>query len=152
VGGGGGGGRGARARAAAAPAPLAEVGVFKLLDAFHAVLARAKEKPAFSIDSEGISIQQRITELVDLLRERRTCEFEALFESARSVNDVVVTFLAMLEMAKMRLLRIYQTDPEAPIHLEYRVLGQDEGAPGDDAAPAAAPTEESDDEREDHSV
>ena len=44
--------------------------------------------------------------------------------------DVVVTFLAILEMAKMRMMRVFQVDPGAPIHLEYRVLDADDVGPG----------------------
>ena len=46
--------------------------------------------------------------------------------------DLVVTFLALLEMAKMRLASIYQTDHEEPIYLEYTLLD----ATGDPIVPA----------------
>ena len=43
-------------------------------------------------------------------------------EGVSTSYDLVVTFLALLEMAKMRLASIYQTDHEEPIYLEYSLL------------------------------
>jgi len=57
-----------------------------------------------------------------LLRERRRCRFDELFEGVSTSYELVVTFLALLEMAKMRLASIYQTDHEEPIYLEYTLL------------------------------
>ena len=48
--------------------------------------------------------------------------FDELFEGVTTSYELVVTFLALLEMAKMRLASIYQTDHEEPIYLEYTLL------------------------------
>ncbi|MEM7609288.1 MAG: hypothetical protein AAF411_28400, partial [Myxococcota bacterium] len=53
---------------------------------------------------------------------RERAPFEALFEGYATTYDLVVTFLALLEMAKMRLLRVFQGEPDGPIYLEPRVL------------------------------
>lgn len=110
--------RGTEAPEALGPAPLASVGLFRLLDAFREVLARAERALAFEVTAETISIQDRMAQLVDRIRERRACSFEELFDDVRSVADVVVTFLAILEMAKRRLARIHQEDTLAPIRIE----------------------------------
>lgn len=128
--------RGMEAPEATGPAPLAGIGLFKLLDAFQVVLKRAKADLAFQITAEGVTIQDRMTQLTDTLRSKQRCTFEELFEGTQSVYDIVVTFLALLEMAKRRLASIYQTAPDAPIHLEYRVLDADDAEPG--AEPLAA--------------
>ena len=72
-----------------------------------------------------MTIQDRIGGLVDFLRERRRCRFDELFEGVSTSYDLVVTFLALLEMAKMRLASLYQTDHEEPIYLEYSLLDAD---------------------------
>jgi segregation and condensation protein A len=118
--------RGMEAPEAMGPAPLASIGLFKLLDAFQAVLKRANQELAFEITAEGVSIQDRMAVLTERLRGRRHCSFDELFEDVRSVYEVVVTFLAILEMAKRRLTRIYQADVLAPIHLELLVTEVDE--------------------------
>jgi segregation and condensation protein A len=118
--------RGIPAPVAEGTAPLADIGLFKLLDAFQKVLKRAQKDLSFEIDAERISIQERMTQIVERLRGVKNCQFEALFEDVITTYDIVVTFLAVLEMAKMRMMRVYQTDPEAPIYLEYRVTAVDE--------------------------
>jgi segregation and condensation protein A len=114
--------RGAPPPAAEGPAPLKEVSVFKLLDALKKIAERLNAEIALEVDAERMTIQDRIGSLVDLLRERRRCRFDELFEGVSSSYDLVVTFLALLEMAKMRLASIYQTDHEEPIYLEYSLL------------------------------
>lgn len=127
--------RGMEAPEALGDAPLAEFGLFKLLDAFKAVLERTNKQSSFAITHEGVSIHDRMRQLVDKLALKRTCRFEELFEDTGNVYDMVVTFLAILEMAKRRLARIYQSGPIAPIHLEYAVLAE-----GETEEALAAPT------------
>lgn len=103
-------------------APLAQVSVFKLLDALKKIAARINATFSLEVDAERMTIQERIGALVDLLRERRRCRFDELFDDVSTSYDLVVTFLALLEMAKMRLASIYQTDHEEPIYLEYALL------------------------------
>ncbi len=116
--------RGMEAPEALGEAPLAPFGLFKLLDAFKAVLERNQKAASFAVTHEGISIHDRMRQLVDRLALKRRCTFDELFDDAANVYDLVVTFLAILEMAKRRLARIYQSEPVAPIHLEYTVLAE----------------------------
>lgn len=114
--------RGGPPPAAEGPPPLKEVSVFKLLDALKKIADRINAEIALEVDAERMTIQERIGGLVDLLRERRRCRFDELFEDVSTSYELVVTFLALLEMAKMRLASIYQTDHEEPIYLEYSLL------------------------------
>ncbi len=124
--------RGTPPPAAEGPAPLAQVSVFKLLDALKKIAERINATVSLEVDAERMSIQERIGDLVELLRERRRCRFDELFEDVSTSYDLVVTFLALLEMAKMRLASIYQTDHEEPIYLEYTLLD----AAGEPVVPA----------------
>jgi segregation and condensation protein A len=124
--------RGTPPPAADGPAPLAQVSVFKLLDALKKIAERINATVSLEVDAERMSIQERIGDLVELLRERRRCRFDELFEDVSTSYDLVVTFLALLEMAKMRLASIYQTDHEEPIYLEYTLLD----AAGEPVVPA----------------
>ena len=114
--------RGTPPPAADGLAPLAQVSVFKLLDALKKIAERVNATISLEVDAERMSIQERIGALVELLRERRRCRFDELFEDVSTSYDLVVTFLALLEMAKMRVASIYQTDHEEPIYLEYALL------------------------------
>ncbi len=111
-------GRGSVAPAADEPAPLAQVGLFKLLDAFQQVLNRVDRKLDHQIEFERLSITERINEIVDLLRVRPRCEFTDLFTDQRTRMEVITTFLALLEMTRLRMTRLTQEGPLAPIFVE----------------------------------
>jgi len=99
--------------------PLAEVGLGALLDAIVAVLKRVGADAARQITVERVSVAQRIQELVTLLQERRRVRFEQLFEGSVTRFDVVVTFLALLEMTKLRMTRLLQAGLDAPLLVEF---------------------------------
>ncbi len=104
------------------PAPLAEIGLFKLLDAFEAVLKRLEGRTTFEVTTERITISARISQLTDMLRDRRLCRFEELFDELYSRYDVIVTFLATLEMVKRHIARVYQADYGSTIYLRFALL------------------------------
>jgi segregation and condensation protein A len=107
------------------PAPLAEVGLFKLLDAFEAVLKRLEGRMTFEVTTERITLSARISQLAEMLREKRLCRFEELFDGIYSRYEVVVTFLATLEMVKMHIVRVYQADYGSTIYLQFSLLEAD---------------------------
>lgn len=110
------------------PAPLASMSLFKLLDAFEAILRRVHRTQDFSIDFERISITDRIGQLSDILRTRPTIAFDELFTGDRTRADVIITFLAVLEMTRLRMMRIAQESPFARIFIELSVREDDEAA------------------------
>lgn len=114
--------RGAPAEEARGDAPLGGMTLFQLLDAFNRVLKRANAELSREITAERVTIQDRIQEILDLLKERKRVQFEELFEGFVTPYDMVVTFLAMLEMGKQKLLRLFQTEPCAPIYIESALL------------------------------
>lgn len=119
--------------------PLASTSVFRLLDAFSAVMKRHQGSLAFEVSAERITIQERIAEVLERLREHRSVQFDELFVGLKTTYDVVVTFLALLEMAKARMVRVYQSASDAPLHIEARVLQvDDEGGEKADSRSAEA--------------
>jgi segregation and condensation protein A len=85
-----------------------EVDLFSLMAAFKAVLDRAKQRPKVAIPGAQISIEERIEQLLARLSETEACGFEDLFEDAQTRQDLIVTFLALLEMIRTRLVRVFQ--------------------------------------------
>ncbi|MBK7586517.1 MAG: segregation/condensation protein A [Myxococcales bacterium] len=114
-------GRGLAAPESESQAPLAPISLFKLLDSFQAVLKRAHTQIDHEIQLDRLSISDRINQLADLLRERATLAFEDLFEGQRTRAELVVTFLALLEMTRLRMTRLLQSDALAPIFVELAV-------------------------------
>jgi len=114
--------RGLPAPSVEGPAPLAGLSLFKLLDAFQSVLSRATVKVDHQIDLERFSITDRINQLVDLLQLHKKCTFEELFEGATSRGDLIITFLALLEMTRLRMTRLEQAAPLEPITIELALV------------------------------
>jgi segregation and condensation protein A len=107
-------------------APLAEFSVFKLIEAFQSVLANAKVKIQHEVTADRITITERIHELVEVMRMRPKMQFADMFDGATTRFDYVITFLALLEMTRLRMTRVYQTEPYAPIHIELAVMDEAE--------------------------
>jgi segregation and condensation protein A len=124
------------------PARVAGLSLFRLLDAFQVVLSRAKATVDHQIDLERFSITDRINQLSEILRERKRVGFVELFEGQTTRGDLIITFLALLEMTRLRLTRLFQDDALGPIEIELSV--QD-----DELNPAEL---EAGGEREDHGL
>jgi segregation and condensation protein A len=128
--------RGALPEIVEGPAPLAPVGVFKLFDAFQKVLERAKIVVDHQIEFERLSITDRINQLVDRLTQLGTLSFDALFDGQWTRPELVVTFLALLEMTRLRLIEVRQAESLGPIMIELAVA---EGEPKPEDSAQAEP-------------
>jgi segregation and condensation protein A len=111
-------GRGAASEAVDGMAPLQSLSLFRLVDAFEAVLQRMKQVEEHEIDFERISIGEKIEQIRDRLRIHKTLRFDELFANDESRAEMVVTFLALLEMTKLRLTLLRQDGPLQPIFVE----------------------------------
>ena len=93
--------------------PELEVDLFSLLAAFRQVLERARERPPIPLPPEQISIETRIEQLLERLSETEACGFDDLFDDVASRGDLIVTFLALLEMIRLKLIRVFQQGSSA---------------------------------------
>jgi segregation and condensation protein A len=118
--------------------PLAEVPIYALVEAFQKVLDRAKVKISHDITAERLTLSDRIQELASVLQTRKRLPFEDLFQSTFSRFDLVITYLALLEMTKLRMTRIFQTDPLGTIWVET-TDAPDEGNATPEEEPAVEP-------------
>jgi segregation and condensation protein A len=100
--------------------PELEVDLFSLLAAFRGVLERARHRPRVLLPPEQISIESRIEVLLTRLSETEACGFEDLFGDVSGRGDLIVTFLALLEMIRLKLVRIFQSGPFGPIRVYKR--------------------------------
>jgi segregation and condensation protein A len=113
-------------------APLAEIPMFALVDAFQRVLDRSKIKLSHEVVADRISLSDRIAELSELLAVRKRLTFEDMFQGLGSKFELVITFLALLEMTKLRMTRLLQTEPLGPIYVELAASPEaDPGGEGD---------------------
>jgi segregation and condensation protein A len=99
--------------------PLGEVGLGALLDAFSRVLARTNLDVGRQVTAERMSVAERIQQLVAILGERKRVVFEQIFDKDVTRFDVVITLLALLEMTKLRMTRLLQAGPGAPLYVDF---------------------------------
>jgi segregation and condensation protein A len=107
----------------------------EMLLALKDVLHRAELFGHHAIRREALSVRQRMGELLGKLDTRGFHRFESLFDPGEGRLGVVVTFLAMLELAKEMLIEIVQDEPLAPIYLKARAATAEDAI---DPSPAAA--------------
>lgn len=97
-----------------------QVGLFELIDAFQKILKNLPEDHRIDLEADRVSVKERITEIVDLLEEKGTLTFSDLFEKGvQQRSDIIVTFLALLEMVKLNLIKIAQHLPSGIIRIFY---------------------------------
>jgi segregation and condensation protein A len=101
--------------------PELEVDLFSLLTAFKGVLERASRKPRMVIPPEQISIEDRMHQLLGRLSETEACGFEDLFADGDGSRPfMIVTFLAVLEMIRLKLIRVFQSGSFGAIRVYKR--------------------------------
>ena len=93
------------------------VEIHDLLMAFAEVVKRADEKKSFNINREVLSIRERMGMVLDRVNNKEFIVFEALFDVEEGKMGMVVTFMAILELLKERLLLVVQNEQFAPIHV-----------------------------------
>lgn len=96
---------------------LPEVNVVDLRSAWADILRRAKLVQHHRISREALSVREHMTIVLRTLQDRRFAEFEEMFDPTRGVPVVVVTFIALLELAKESLIEITQAAAYAPIYV-----------------------------------
>jgi segregation and condensation protein A len=105
--------------------PLVAVSMFQLIDVFQSVLERTAQTRQHEIDFERFSISEKISELLERLRGEGRMAFESIFSGDRSRGEIIVTFLALLEMTRLRLTWLFQDGPLEPIYVELRVTDEE---------------------------
>jgi segregation and condensation protein A len=105
--------------------PEIEVDLFSLLTAFKQVLERARERPPVLLPPEQVSIEARIEQLLERLSDTEACGFEELFDADVTRADMIVTFLAMLEMIRLKLIRVFQQGGAGAIRIYKRARPKD---------------------------
>jgi segregation and condensation protein A len=117
-------GRDLFARAAPQPEVLEEteagfvaVGLFDLLAALKEVLKEAPEQFVHEVNMEQLSVKDRINTILSCLQGKESVAFVDLFSGGLKRNELIVTFLAMLELVKLRMVRFMQNTSHGTIWL-----------------------------------
>jgi segregation and condensation protein A len=96
-----------------------QVGLFELIDAFQKILEKIPGDHRMEFTADKISVKERITQIADILETKGSATFEELFSEHPDKSEVIVTFLAILEMVKLTLIRIVQHVQTGVMRLFY---------------------------------
>ena len=99
---------------------LPQVELSELLLAMAEVLRRADMFESHQVTREALSTRERMSEVLERLREGHFVPFGQLFRIEEGRLGVVVTFMAILELIKESLVELVQNEPFAPIHVRVR--------------------------------
>jgi segregation and condensation protein A len=108
---------------------MLEAGLYDLIAAFKELLDRRKALLAHEVEGEGPPVEQRMDDLLALVREGESIEFLELFASLATKAEMIVTFLALLELIRLKRVRVYQRGMFGPIRVFRPVGPPAEGAP-----------------------
>jgi len=90
--------------------PFVEVDIFELVKSFREIVSAMKEEELLKIDVEKMSLTERINEIMEKLSRRKSLTFTDLLGRETDRKSVIYTFLAILELMKLRMIRAYQAD------------------------------------------
>jgi segregation and condensation protein A len=99
---------------------MIQVGLFELIDAFQRVLNRVGKDHTVEIPTDEVSVKDRMNDVVTTLEDKGSITFAELFQASDTKRYIIVTFLALLELMKMNLVRAAQSAPSGIIRLFYQ--------------------------------
>ncbi len=105
---------------------LEGVTLFDLIEAFKKVIAELPEEEAHEVFAERVSMSDKISFILDTLSTEDNISFYDLLKGVRSRPEVIVTFLAILELIKLKMIKIHQAAACGPI-LVYRSVNEETG-------------------------
>jgi segregation and condensation protein A len=117
-----------------APVQRMEVSIFDLVNAVNVILKRFAPTDSRDVFEDKWTVSEKIEAIVNLIRERPAVKFSELFAEATSRTEVVVTFLAMLELIRLKQIVIAQTE-------EFSEIEISQAPPQPVAPPPEPPTE-----------
>jgi segregation and condensation protein A len=98
---------------------IIKIGLFELIDAFQKILDNISPDHKVDLTVDRISVKDKIAELVDIFEKKESVAFNELFPSNAQKSDIIITFLAILEMVKVCLIQIVQHVQTGIIRLIY---------------------------------
>lgn len=98
-----------------------EVNLYELIDALRGVIKRIEEnKSVMEVSKEKISLTEKLTEILEILKRLKSVSFSSLFDDLTRKEEVIVTFLAILELLRQQKIMALQNIPFGPISIVLR--------------------------------
>jgi segregation and condensation protein A len=116
-------------------AALLELTLFDLVDALQGVLQRVPAKTLIEVTAEQLTIKDRMNFILERLEHEPALPFDALFSPEEGRLVLIVTFLGLLELVRIKLVRAFQAEAFEPILLSRTFLPVAEGAEAEETHP-----------------
>jgi segregation and condensation protein A len=94
------------------------VNLFQLMDAFKRIVEEQLPGASLEIQVDEWSLKERMTFIMDRVKEPKTLYFRELFKKSKNISEFIITFLALLELVHLGLIKVYQPDQDKDIRLE----------------------------------
>ncbi|MDD3249550.1 MAG: segregation/condensation protein A [Smithellaceae bacterium] len=88
---------------------LVEASIFELIEAFHQIVSRLDQQELLEIDLEKLSLSDIINDVMERLTREKNLTFDELLGEKRERRRIVYTFLALLELVRLKMIKAYQT-------------------------------------------
>ncbi|HKJ87981.1 MAG TPA: ScpA family protein [Gammaproteobacteria bacterium] len=98
-------------------APRAEASMLDLLEAFQGLLRRSQLHKEHEVGPQGLTVRQRMSEVLARLEAGGAYRFTELLDGEEGREGLVVTFLALLELAKSQMIELVQVEPLQPLYI-----------------------------------
>jgi segregation and condensation protein A len=116
----------------AGPLPLAPASLFDLLDALNRVLARAPEAQVYEVHTETYDVDDKVALILRLVAEDGGVRFSSLLMRCRARAEMIVTFIALLELVKLGQVTIVQAEMFGDVSILARAPeGSEANAPSE---------------------
>lgn len=95
-----------------------EVSLFDLVDALRKVIEK-KDLPGnlLEVNVERISVKDKIADIILTLKEKQEIIFQTIFDALSTKYEIIVTFLAVLELMRLRAIKVFQVHPHGEIRI-----------------------------------
>ena len=97
-----------------------DISLFQLIDAFKRIVDQRLPGVSLNVNIEKWSLKNKTSFIMEQLKKKKTMNFYDLFKENRTISEFIITFLALLELVHIGLIRIFQPEAEKDIRLEAR--------------------------------
>jgi segregation and condensation protein A len=92
--------------------------VYELVEAFSKILKRVPEQEIHDVAVDRISVNDRIYQVVGRIKNNTTVSLDDLLVGSVMRYDIVITFIALLEMCRLKMVRVYQTSTCGTLYVQ----------------------------------
>ena len=110
---------------------LLDVNIFQLMDAFKRIVEERLPGVPLRMQAERWSLKDKTSQILESLKTNEIIYFPDLFKEDITISEFIITFLALLELVHMGLVRIFQPDPNEDIRLEAHFKDDEESNHGE---------------------